>query len=127
MFDEFNYHPEAPQGGSQQPQSQQHEDPQSDNDVTKFEIPLNTLIECMNIFGSSGISATSKSKKWRKKGHDDGGQDNDDDRRTGPLHNFFSSEKGTSMRMSYRGSGHPLTLFMSVSCISHFWSFVEFS
>jgi cell cycle checkpoint protein len=116
MFEEYTYHPEPPRRDSQHSQSQQPPTSQEDN-KTSFEIPLNTVIECLNIFGSSGSSANSKSKKWRmNNSNNEGGADNDDDNRTGPLDNFFSSsEKGTAIRISYNGSGHPLELLMSVS------------
>jgi len=97
MFEEYAYHPEA---------SQQ----QTINNAA-FEIHLSTLMECLNIFGTSTVSTTSKTKKW-KQNAEDGGMDYDNDR-TGPLDRYFpSSGKGTAMRMSYDGTGYPLTLHM---------------
>jgi len=97
MFEEYTYHPEASQ--------------QRAVNNAAFEIPLNTLIECLNIFGTSTISTTSKTKKW-KQNAEDGGMDYDNDR-TGPLDRYFPSPgKGTAMRMSYDGTGYPLTLHM---------------
>jgi cell cycle checkpoint protein len=102
MFEEYTYHPEAP-GPQSQPTPQTI-------DNTAFEIPLNTLIECLNIFGTSSISTMSKTKKW-KQSAEDGGADYDNDR-TGPLDRYFPpSGKGTAMRMSYEGNGC-LTLHM---------------
>ena len=107
MFEEYTYHPEASQVHSQQPSGSQQ--PTLNN--AAFEIPLDTLIECLNIFGTPSVSTTSKPKKW-KQNAEDGGMDYDNDR-TGPLDRYFpSSGKGTAMRMSYDGTGYPLTLHM---------------
>jgi cell cycle checkpoint protein len=100
MFEEYTYHPKI-SGLQSQPASQT-------NDA--FEIPLNTLIECLNLFGTSSLSTTFKAKKW-KQNAEDGGMDYDNDR-TGPLDRYFPSfDKGTAMRMSYEGDG-TLTLNM---------------
>ncbi|KAF9654082.1 Rad1-domain-containing protein [Thelephora ganbajun] len=107
MFEEYTYHPEPLQLQSQPAQGSQ----QTINSVA-FEIPLNTLIECLNIFGTSSVSTASKTKKW-KQNAEDGGMEYDNDR-TGPLDRYFpSSGKGTAMRMSYDGTGHPLTLHIA--------------
>lgn len=107
MFEEYTYHPETSQLQSQPALDSQL--PTTNN--AAFEIPLNTFIECLNIFGTSNVSTTSKTKKW-KQNAEDGGMDHDDDR-TGPLDRYFpSSGKGTAMRMSYDGTGYPLTLHM---------------
>lgn len=103
MFEEYAYYPEVPE-----PQSQPAS--QTINNAA-FEIHLNTLIECLNIFGTPSVSTTSKTKKWKQRA-EDGGIDHDNDR-TGPLDKYFSSpDKGTAMRMSYEGTGYPLTLHM---------------
>ena len=111
IFDEYTYQP-APLSPSPTQDSEQP------NNVT-FEIQINTLIECLNIFGSGGIShpiSGTRHKKWRK---DDGGNsDGEDDhgnRNAGPIDKYFGvggPEKRTSMRMSYVGIGHPLTLLV---------------
>lgn len=107
MFEEYTYHPEASQLPSQPLSDSQQ--PASNN--AAFEIPLNTLIECLNIFGTPSVSATSKPKKW-KQDAEGGGADYGNDR-IGPLDRYFpSSGKGTAMRMSYDGTGYPLTLHM---------------
>jgi hypothetical protein len=107
MFEEYAYHPE-PQASQA---TQQPTQSQNAAETTAFEIPLNTLIECLNIFGTAGSAGTTKTKKWRKGGEDDLPDVGDEDR-TGPIDRFFGSEKGTALRMSYAGSGYPLTLFM---------------
>ena len=97
MFEEYTYHPEASQ--------------QQTPNNTAFEIHLNTLMECLHIFGTSNVSMTSKTKKW-KQNAEDGGMDYGNDR-TGPLDRYFPpSDKGTALRMSYDGTGYPLTLHM---------------
>ncbi|KAJ7243420.1 Rad1/Rec1/Rad17 [Mycena haematopus] len=126
VFDEYTYNSETPTA----PRDSQTSDPEEE-DNSAFEIPLNTLIECLNIFGTAGSSgagvgnATGKYNKW-KRAEDGSDQERDDDngrgRRSsngtgGPrgLDNYFSSasDKGTGMRMSYAGSGFPLTLLIA--------------
>lgn len=103
MFEEYAYHPEV-LGTHSQPASQ------TINNAA-FEVPLNTLIECLNIFGAPSALTTLKTKQW-KQSSEDGGMDHDNDR-TGPLDRYFpSSNTGTAMRMSYEGTGYPLTLHM---------------
>jgi len=102
-----------------------------------FEIPLTTLIECLNIFGTAGPSTgnvTSSSdgprgsggggrgggpgqgqgRGWRKAGDDDASDEEGGDRRRGPIEAYFGggSEKRTGMRLSYPGSGYPLSMIM---------------
>lgn len=96
MFEEYTYHPEV---SGLEPHSTPHT-----TDNPAFEIPLNALIECLNLFGTSSGLTTSKTKKW-KQNAEDGGMDYDNDR-TGPLDGYFpSSGKGTALRMSYEVPG----------------------
>ena len=160
VFDEYTYHPEPspPQALKPQKPKPRQADPnasgtESDSengedkeelDNAAFEIPLNTLIECLNIFGTAGPmnamatnSGTSggggtapsnnkQAKKWRRVG--DG--DSDGEGRAGGrgLEAYFgpgAGEKRTGMRLSYPGAGYPLTLIMYVCllsfmpCLSH--------
>lgn len=123
MFDEYNYNSETPPQGSQNSDAEE--------DSSTFEIPLNTLIECLNIFGTAGSSVSAagsggtsgKYKKWKRAG-DDSDQEGDHDGRgrrhsngtssTKGIDSYFgsTSDKGTGMRMTYIGSGYPLTLLM---------------
>ena len=126
IFDEYSYHSENPALAS--PLQDSQGDEQMDN--AAFEIPLNTLIECLNIFGTAGPASTNmnntgKYKKWKKAGED---SDHDDDDEGGGggggrgrgnghaqgIESYFGggSEKRTGMRMSYAGTGYPLTLLM---------------
>jgi cell cycle checkpoint protein len=125
IFDEYSYRSENPAPTPQSQDSQNGE--QLDN--AAFEIPLNTLIECLNIFGTAGPASTNangtgKYKKWKKTGED---SDHDDENEGGGgggrgrnggnargIESYFAggSEKRTGMRMTYAGSGYPLTLLM---------------
>lgn len=131
IFDEYAYHSESPP----QLQSSDSQDVAEEGDNAAFEIPLNTLIECLNIFGTaggapsaSGSGASGKYKKWKRAGDDsdqdrhnddgDGGRDKGwrpgSGGASGGIEQYFSggSEKRTGMRMSYAGAGYPLTLLM---------------
>lgn len=117
IFDEYAYHSEvAP--------SQQSQDDGVDN--IAFEIPLNTLIECLNIFGTAGAhssSTTSGAKRWKKQGEDKGSDEEEEgegvnNKRRGIAQYFGTgSEKNTGMRLTYEGAGFPLTLLMSGNCV----------
>ena len=146
VFDEYTYNAESPQAAMPQKPKPRQTDPnasgtESDTeneeqaeelDNAAFEIPLNTLIECLNIFGTAspmnvmaaisgssgggGAPSNSKqSKKWRRVG--DG--DSDGEGRAGGrgLEAYFgpsAGEKRTGMRLSYHGASYPLTLIMYV-------------
>lgn len=128
IFDEYKYSPPSRRSPPAPPSSSQAEDsdyePDSNSaDSSAFEIPLNTIIECLNIFGTAGpvsngsnISggANGKQRKWRRADDDSGNEAED---RRGPLDNYVWSrkdEKRTGMRMSFAGAGYPLTLLMFV-------------
>lgn len=96
-------------------------------DNMAFEIPLNTVIDCLNIFGSAGISSSGGGsyKKWKategEAEDEEGTGDQDRDRRrrndarpARGIESYFGggSEKRTSMRLSYAGPGYPLTLIL---------------
>jgi len=86
-----------------------------------LEIPLNTVIECLNIFGSAGSLGSSepstKGKKW-KKGDDDSDREGGggEDMNARGLGNYLGigggSEKRTGMRLTYSGPGAGLKLIM---------------
>lgn len=122
IFDEYAYSSENPALAPPSQDSQNGE--QMDN--AAFEIPLNTLIECLNIFGTAGPASTNtnssgKYKKWKKAGEDSDHDDDDEGGRGRGNHgnargieSYFGggSEKRTGMRMTYAGTGYPLTLLM---------------
>ncbi|KAJ8093604.1 checkpoint clamp complex protein Rad1 [Marasmius tenuissimus] len=125
VFDEYQYHSES------------QEEQQEEQDVynSAFEIQLNTLIECLNIFGTAGGSGSSGSGKhvqWKQSNEEQGSSDDEDGNDGGhgvegkrrnkkgaqggntSLDLFFSkSERKTSMRMTYLGNGFPLTLLIA--------------
>ncbi|KAH7107246.1 Rad1-domain-containing protein [Auriculariales sp. MPI-PUGE-AT-0066] len=93
MFDEFAY----------EPIDGQHN--------TVFELRLDYLLECLNIFGSGFASVNSSSELRSKKL---GGEDSDDG--NGRIDQYFQrtgDSRRTGMRMSYAGPGHPLVLLLS--------------
>ena len=98
--------------------SEEEEDPDQDFANAALEIPLNTVIECLNIFGSAGSLGSSepstKGKKW-KKGDDDSDREGEDMNSRG-LGNYIGggSEKRTGMRLTYSGPGAGLKLIMWV-------------
>ncbi|KZT20264.1 Rad1-domain-containing protein [Neolentinus lepideus HHB14362 ss-1] len=103
MFDEYQYN----DPGELVPTHSQ------EGSSVAFEIRLSTLIECLNIFGTAGLASGSKFKKPRNVAGD---ADDDSDGAGGTLDKFFhGNTKGTGMRMSYAGSGYPLTLVLAES------------
>ncbi|KAF7305213.1 hypothetical protein MKEN_01236500 [Mycena kentingensis (nom. inval.)] len=123
IFDEYAYNSEAET-------THEHSDGEDEEDNAAFEIQLNTLIECLNIFGTAGSAAgagTGRKTKWKRAGDDSGdeggGGNNDDEdaagagtdrRRSKGIDQYFGgSEKKTGMRLTYAGSGFPLTLLIS--------------
>ncbi|KAI0956686.1 hypothetical protein AcW1_005304 [Taiwanofungus camphoratus] len=130
VFDEFEHHPERAPPSSQQSSDSEGDDIETQN--TAFEIPLNTLIECLNIFGTAGGSSTSTTTKYRRwRRPDDSDHEDQNDEGQGPsgrnqsrsgtnkglvnsrIDQHFGSERGTGMRLSYTGAGHPLTLLIA--------------
>ncbi|KAF9533557.1 Rad1/Rec1/Rad17 [Crepidotus variabilis] len=116
------------QDPSQRRKPPQEDDLDEDGNLKRaeFEIPLNTLIECLNVFGTASTSNTSsgtsstKAKKggtWNRANENEGSDDEGGERRRGALDNYFAAaagqEKRTGMRMSYHGSGYPLTLIIA--------------
>ncbi|CCM05792.1 uncharacterized protein FIBRA_08025 [Fibroporia radiculosa] len=122
LFNEFNYHPELPQDAGD------HDEQEQEVPNISFEIQLQTLIECMNIFGTAGGSAIPSGNKYRR-WHQDANSDNENDRgegasnrsnnrsnktpANGRIDQYFGHEKGTGMRLTYAGSGFPLTLLIA--------------
>ncbi|KAI0320312.1 Rad1/Rec1/Rad17 [Amylostereum chailletii] len=120
IFDEYTYTAApAPRSHSQSSPSPTPPPNSQADSTTALEIPLNTLIECLNIFGNAGQGSAgggTKGKKWKRQGEDEEGDE--DDRRAGgngKIDQYFSGggDKRTGMRMSYAGDGHPLTLIIA--------------
>ncbi|KAJ3759732.1 Rad1/Rec1/Rad17 [Lentinula raphanica] len=125
VFDEFIYHPETPENKGSQPEQPTDEEEL----VSAFEIPLNNLLELLNIFGTAGGSVSAKHgrfKAWQKPGDElddddsDGGGEGEGDQQEGRANKkksgqFFSSgsERKTGMRLTYIGPGYPLTVIVA--------------
>ncbi|KAL1947310.1 hypothetical protein VTO73DRAFT_14271 [Trametes versicolor] len=120
VFDEFVYNPDAAQ-----PSQASQGDDDDEVTTTAFDIPLGTLMDCLNVFGTAGLTSTSqKKKKTREDGEDSDGGGRADRKGKGRadagdaggnarLDQWFAPGKGTGMRMSYAGPGHPLTLLVA--------------
>lgn len=90
-------------------------------DNVAFEMPLNTVIDCLNIFGTaastSGGGGSVGHKAWKRQDDSTDAESGDENstrqrgNRIEPL-NTSVSEKHTGMRLTYVGAGHPLTLLM---------------
>jgi cell cycle checkpoint protein len=115
IFDEYTYHHEAPPATLPSDGTQ-------DAECTMFEIQLNILVDCLNIFGSANLPPSgTATKRWRK-AEDGGDRDDRDDRDDkftsggGRIDQYFNGSAGegkrTGMRMKYLGAGYPLTLFL---------------
>ncbi|KAI5825395.1 Rad1-domain-containing protein [Schizophyllum commune Tattone D] len=106
IFDEFTY--TAP-------------DPEDLDTGAAFEVPLSTVLECLNIFGSAGPGAASSSaahKKWRRAEDEEEGEDGDGaGRRRGGkgIEHYIgaSGDNRTGMRLSFLGEGHPMVLLLA--------------
>ncbi|KAL7283007.1 hypothetical protein ACG7TL_002431 [Trametes sanguinea] len=123
VFDEFIYNPDA----ARPSQRSQPEDEDDELTATAFEIPLGTLMDCLNIFGTAGLAPGASQKKKKSQGdgdESDGGVGGeranakgkgraDDAPGNTTLDQWFAPGKGTGMRMSYAGPGHPLTLLVA--------------
>ncbi|KAK7037464.1 checkpoint clamp complex protein Rad1 [Paramarasmius palmivorus] len=111
VFDEYEYHPEDQEGQSAHNKEDEEvleEDP-DEQKATAFELPLNTLIECLNIFGTAGGSGDESGDEA-----DGNGRRRRQGANGGSLDQFFGrSDKRTSMRMTYMGTGYPLTLLIA--------------
>ncbi|KAG1832831.1 Rad1/Rec1/Rad17 [Suillus variegatus] len=83
--------------------------PDFDRHATSFEIPLNTLLECLNIFGTANMSSSSSTGSKHKQGATMHGVLN----ANRIDQHFGGNEKRTSMRLTYAGPGHPLTLVLA--------------
>jgi cell cycle checkpoint protein len=115
MHSMSTHHPENPV----QPQATSLTDPEnSQEDNAAVEVPLNALIECLNVYGTTGAPTASNASKYRTWGCADENSDyeREEDRPqtgNGRLDSYFNaSDKRTGIRMSYAGNGHPLTLLL---------------
>ncbi|KAF5379886.1 hypothetical protein D9757_007177 [Collybiopsis confluens] len=122
VFDEFAFHPENPEG--QQPSRQAGEEETLYDSA--FEIPLNTLLDLLNIFGTASGASSSKSGRFKPlKSHDDESDEQESNaegdgeglqqggkNKKSKAGGVFSDRK-TGMRLTYMGPGYPLTLIVT--------------
>ncbi|KAF8638844.1 hypothetical protein AX17_001902 [Amanita inopinata Kibby_2008] len=122
LFDEYTYRQAAFDESTDELQN-------AGSENVAFEIPLTTLIECLGIFGSAGMSSSSggSHRKWKAVDEESELGDRDEDnnipkeqKRVGSwprrgIESYFGSgpEKKTSMRLLYAGAGSPLTLLLA--------------
>ncbi|KAF5360515.1 hypothetical protein D9756_004883 [Leucocoprinus leucothites] len=112
IFDEFIYNPETPTDDDFMRTTQDQE-----IESSSFEMPLNTVLDCLNIFGTAASSTgTGVGKKgWKKQNQDSDRESGDEEaggNRVEPL-NPNASEKHTGMRLTYMSPGYPLTLLIA--------------
>ncbi|CAE6427393.1 unnamed protein product [Rhizoctonia solani] len=83
-----------------------------------FEVQLDVLLECLNIFGTAGGNLLAKGgagveQKPRGKAQGKAKGKEWADLNANRLDNYFTSSKATALRMSYQGEGYPLTLLLA--------------
>lgn len=122
LFEEYVYNPEDRAGV----------DDEDEGPWTSFSIHLNTLLECLNIFGTASGSGTGfvsgPRPAWSRQEDSDNEQEGVSKNRrqgmsaNGKIDSFFprASGKGTGMRLSYAGPGYPLVLLLFVYLSLHF-------
>ena len=114
LFEEYVYNPE----------DRSDAEDEEEGPWTSFSIHLNTLLECLNIFGTASGSGTGflpgPRPAWSRPEDSDNEGEKGDGRQqrngNGRIDSFFprASGKGTGMRLSYAGSGYPLVLLLYV-------------
>ncbi|KAK7688999.1 hypothetical protein QCA50_007690 [Cerrena zonata] len=122
MFDEFIY--DADLAAELDP------DPQNDDEPilpkrTIFEVNLQMMIDCLNVFGTASASASSASTKklkyagWDKpdderQGEGSGlrGRGGANASRNGRIDQYMGNGTGTALKMTYGGRGQPLVLHL---------------
>jgi cell cycle checkpoint protein len=128
IFDDFIFKPEMVNPENDHLSlSQRSETP----DSVIFEVPLDALLECLNIFGSaapSGSGTYGNKPRWKSDGNSDdengpggrrgGGRTVDlnvGNSTNGKLDHYFNSApelRKTGMRMGYGGKGYPLSFLL---------------
>ncbi|WVR05449.1 hypothetical protein IAU60_002465 [Kwoniella sp. DSM 27419] len=80
-----------------------------------FELSLDALLQCLNIFGNAGAGSSasmSTGGKGKRRWAGEGEPGEEDDMRSGGV-DRRSKEKRTGMRMEWYGSGHDLNVLLS--------------
>ncbi|PVG02825.1 Rad1-domain-containing protein [Serendipita vermifera] len=101
LFDEWHYEP---------PKEDQEDEEEAEDANVEIDINLKILNEALSIYGSTGASYSGK-RKWTGREY----REDDEEDPRGPLDRWFHSRNKpiTTMRMSYAGVGHPLSLFLA--------------
>lgn len=112
LFSSFVFNP------PQQPDNPKASQESDAQPVTVFEVQLDVLLECLNIFGTAGGNLLPKSGPSESKARGakaKGGRGGRDmvDLNANRIDNYFTSSKATALRMSYQGEGWPLTLLLT--------------
>jgi hypothetical protein len=125
IFDEFIFKPERADPANDHLTASQISDTP---DSVVFEVPLDALLECLNIFGSGAPSYVPGSGN-KSRGKSDGHSDDEGGRRRGGktvdlngdnapnarLDHYFHpipESRKTGMRMGYGGRGYPLSFLL---------------
>ncbi|KAG8897495.1 ssDNA endodeoxyribonuclease, partial [Tulasnella sp. 403] len=108
IFDAFNFNP---------PETESQDDEAAH---VSFEVDLSTLLTVLDIFGTAGpllalnSGATGRGKKGKWGSRDDEGEFVDPNPAGVGIERFFErTGKTTGMRMTYMGTGHPVSLTLS--------------
>lgn len=128
MFDEFIY--DADLAAELDPDPPNDDEPNAPK-RTIFEVNLQTMIDCLNVFGTASATASSATaaKKHKYAGWDKPDQGGDDDRgegssskgkgnangsvsRNGRIDQYMGNGTGTALKMTYAGPGQPLVLHL---------------
>ena len=92
------------------------EDEVASETQTMFDVNLNTLIDCLTIYGIYVSMSSSTGGTWKSRKR----EGDEEERVQGPMDDFLASlgskRRKTSMRMSYTGEGYPLKLLL---CVQH--------
>ncbi|CCO26338.1 cell cycle checkpoint protein [Rhizoctonia solani AG-1 IB] len=109
LFSNYTFNP--PSGDAASSQASDSQPP-----AAVFEVQLDVLLECLNIFGTAsgnllakGGAGTEQKPRGKAKGKGKEWADLNANR----LDNYFTSSKATALRMSYQGEGYPLTLLLA--------------
>ncbi|KAF8744054.1 Repair protein Rad1/Rec1/Rad17, partial [Rhizoctonia solani] len=111
LFSNYTFNP--PSGDAASSQGSDSQSP-----AAVFEVQLDVLLECLNIFGTAGGNLLAKGgagaeQKPRGKAQGRGKGKEWADLNANRLDNYFTSSKATALRMSYQGEGYPLTLLLA--------------
>ena len=135
MFDEFIYDADFAEEQNPRPPNDDEDEPDLSR-RTIFEVNLQVMIDCLNVFGTANASANAtnapKKHKFTKWDTPDGGDEASSSKgkgstsgsRNGRIDQYMGNGSGTALKMTYTGPGHPLVLHLCVSRVSALYSVV---